>query len=80
MHEAIPDVVIDHSLSGMKNLKFLIDYFKEYGVGLKGKLEKEAEKENDRKLMDVMEKCASAHNKFQENLKGLQACVVKEKA
>lgn len=29
--------------------------------------------------MNVIEKCANAHNKFQENLKGVQACVVEEK-
>lgn len=63
----------------MENLKFLLDYFKEHATRLKGTLEKEVEKKlNDRKLMDVTEKCVSAH--FQEKFQGVQACVAEEKA
>lgn len=41
LQETIPIVMNDSSLSSMENLKFLLDLFKEYASGLKGKLGKE---------------------------------------
>lgn len=38
--EAIPGASIDNTLFDMKNLKFLLDSFKDYATRLKGKLEK----------------------------------------
>lgn len=58
----------------MENFKFLIDSFMEYSSKLKGQVEKEVETSLAiNKLLDIIEKCASTHNKVEESLKDVQA-------
>lgn len=75
LQDATPSATIDNSLTSIENLKFLLDSLKEYSSNLKEKTKKDVDSKFVEKiLLELQDRCASAHGKVDKCLKEVQEC------